>query len=274
MSGHSVTVLQTAHVRLVTTECDVRTASGPRELVGGEWFEVCLVRRGCFAFRDSRGRALVDGATCVLGSPWQSAEAAHPADGGDLHTVLLLSPALLHQVGAGSDRMPLSARVSPQAQLAHLQLLAVGRRGDDPFAGEEIAVRLTAGLLSQDSPRRTAAGRPSTESARRRLADEARMVLSAEPAVDSVVELASRLCCSPHHLSRVFHEQTGSTLAAYRTALRVNAVLERLADNDEERPTLAALAARYGFADHAHLTRSLRRHTGWTPSAVRDVLRC
>lgn len=32
-----VTVLEAAHLRLVTTDCVVRTAAGPRELIGGEW---------------------------------------------------------------------------------------------------------------------------------------------------------------------------------------------------------------------------------------------
>jgi len=48
--------------------------------------------------------------------------------------------------------------------------------------------------------------------------------------------------CSPHHLSRVFTQ-------------------------------LAGLAGDLGFADHAHLTRTVRAATGRTPSSLRAAFR-
>ena len=35
---------------------------------------------------------------------------------------------------------------------------------------------------------------------------------------------------------------------------------------------LAQIATATGFADHAHLTRTVLRFTGWTPSALRSAL--
>jgi AraC-like DNA-binding protein len=40
----------------------------------------------------------------------------------------------------------------------------------------------------------------------------------------------------------------------------------------EEKRPLRTLAAEYGFADQAHLTRVIRRHLGTIPSTVRDLL--
>ena len=51
--------------------------------------------------------------------------------------------------------------------------------------------------------------------------------------------------------------------------LRVLRALDRLRDRGVP---LAEVAADCGFADHAHMTRSLRRHLGTTPSRLRAEL--
>jgi len=96
-------------------------------------------------------------------------------------------------------------------------------------------------------------------------------VLTDDPTRSSLLDLAVELACSPHHLSRVFHEQTGTTLSAYRTQLRANLALEHLTGVTGS-ATLADVAAQCGFADHAHLTRTVRRHLGTTPAALRTLL--
>jgi AraC-like DNA-binding protein len=77
------------------------------------------------------------------------------------------------------------------------------------------------------------------------------------------------LGCSPHHLSRLFREQTGHALAQFRTALRIELALERLMQGEDN---LARVAADLGFADHAHLTRTMRATLGRTPSAMRALM--
>jgi AraC-like DNA-binding protein len=84
-----------------------------------------------------------------------------------------------------------------------------------------------------------------------------------------LIELAQAVAVSPHHLSRIFHAETGETLSRYRNRLRVRVALERLADGEER---LTRLAAELGFADHAHLTRVVRDEVGTTPSALRAAL--
>ena len=44
--------------------------------------------------------------------------------------------------------------------------------------------------------------------------------------------------------------------------------LERLEQGER---SLARLAADLGFADQAHLTRTMREHTGYTPGALRQT---
>lgn len=51
--------------------------------------------------------------------------------------------------------------------------------------------------------------------------------------------------------------------------MRVGRALDRL---EEGEPSLAVLAADLGFADQAHLTRTIRRHAGHTPTALRRLL--
>jgi AraC-like DNA-binding protein len=51
--------------------------------------------------------------------------------------------------------------------------------------------------------------------------------------------------------------------------LRGRRALERLAEGEGD---LAGLAAELGFADQAHLTRTLREQTGRTPQCLRELL--
>ncbi len=102
----------------------------------------------------------------------------------------------------------------------------------------------------------------------RRLADGTKQILSCDPRA-SLHKLARRQSVSPHHLSRVFHACPGTTVSAYRNQLRVREALERLADGER---SLTRLASDLGFADHAHLTRTVRRETGAVPSVLRLLL--
>lgn len=71
---------------------------------------------------------------------------------------------------------------------------------------------------------------------------------------------------SRSHTSRVFKRATGMTLSHYRQRGRVAAAVRRIATNDG---TLADIASDVGFADQAHLCRSLVRATGCTPTTLR-----
>ena len=97
----------------------------------------------------------------------------------------------------------------------------------------------------------------------------AKAALAADPAL-GLVALGRVTGRSPHHLTRVFTQLTGLTVSQYRNRLRVSLALERAAEGQRE---LAGLAGDLGFADHAHLTRTVRAATGCTPSSLRAAFR-
>ena len=59
------------------------------------------------------------------------------------------------------------------------------------------------------------------------------------------------------------------SLTRYRNRVRVSRAMDQLAQGER---SLADLAARLGFADQAHLTRTIREHLGHAPSTLRRLL--
>ncbi|MGO9082263.1 MAG: helix-turn-helix transcriptional regulator [Streptosporangiaceae bacterium] len=225
-----------------------------------------LVRRGCFArWADGRHEVLCP-TTAYLQQPGQEERFAHPAAGGDDCTAITLDagifadlfgeqPALRHR------ELPLPAALA----VLHRRMLAAGQSDERAELALEIAAN-----VAQIAHRRTRdpARRPLTP-AQRRLAAEARAALASDPTL-TLADLAARLSVSAHHLSRTFSRATGRGIAQHRIALRICAALDRLQEGEDN---LARLAADLGFADHAHLTRTLHWHTNRTPSELRRHLR-
>lgn len=267
----STTLLETATLSVVETPCQLAAVSRPIELPERKSVALCLVRRGSFAYRDGRGRAFGDPTTGILRSPQHpTVEVCHPDLGHELDTMMFVAPSLWASV-TRDEQVPLAVRVTGAMHLAHRRLLAAAWSGADPWCVEEQALGLIADAVAQAEPARVAAGGPATVSRRRQLVEDARTLLSADPTGGSVAQLANALSCSPHHLSRIFAEYTGTTLGAYRTKLRVNLAIEHLADRSNI-GQLAHVAAKCGFFDHAHLSRTLHRHLGMSPTAVRAAV--
>jgi AraC-like DNA-binding protein len=61
----------------------------------------------------------------------------------------------------------------------------------------------------------------------------------------------------------------GVSLTRYRNRVRLSRALDRL---EQGEGSLAAIAADLGFADQAHLCRSMSQHMGHTPAALRRLL--
>lgn len=80
-----------------------------------------------------------------------------------------------------------------------------------------------------------------------------------------LADWAARLGVSPEQLSRGFRKAYGVTPQRYRWEVRSRAALRGLASS----ASLAELALVHGFADQAHLTRSLRDFAGAPPGALR-----
>ncbi|RLK23518.1 AraC-like DNA-binding protein [Micromonospora sp. M71_S20] len=242
---------------------------------------IILGRSGAYRRRINGRTTFSDATSLLLTRPGDEMQVSHPL-GCDTFTCLEIEPAVLaeHRDGArwlatagwdGTSDTPLD--------LAHRMLVTEFRRGLDPFEMAERLHGFVGRVLDFVSGRaeppgadlgRVVGRRPATAAAHRRLADRAREVLMVRDFSLTLDQVAREVGASPHHLSRVFQRVTGSSLTAYRNRLRVQAVLDTLAEADG-RP-LRAVAAEHGFADQAHLTRVLREHVGHPPARLRRLL--
>jgi AraC-like DNA-binding protein len=261
-------LLQTPDVAIWDVRCSAahRGWSSPEQETA---HTIVFVREGCF-YRAVNGRKLLaDPGVAYLVAPGEEQRVAHPHERGDICTAVRLSPSAFASVAGGEIAPPpLHVFTSPAVDLEHRRLLAAVRQGSDPFACEERVWLLASTLVETVDAPRVASGRPATEGARRQLVHHARERLTLDPST-TLARLARELAVSPHHLSRIFHAFTGETLSRYRSGIQIRYALERLAEGER---SLTRLAAELGFADHAHLSRSVRAATGSSPSALRSLL--
>ncbi|WP_063025234.1 AraC family transcriptional regulator, partial [Nocardia niwae] len=215
-----------------------------------------LVRRGRFRRQSDGDRADLDQTVGYLGAPGEEERFAHPA-GGDVCTAVTIAPGLWE--GAANPR---AVYVDARIELAHHRVLAAARGGDIDYALTEELVRLVAIAAGWPSPRPRPADQALAAAARAAIIDGA-------PESAGLRSLATLLKVSPYRLSRVVSQHMGLSLTRYRNRVRVGHAIERLTDGETG---LADLAAHLGFADQAHLTRTVREHLGHTPTVLRRLL--
>ncbi|MEV0714736.1 helix-turn-helix transcriptional regulator [Asanoa sp. NPDC050611] len=239
---------------------------------------IILGRSGGYLRRVNGREAFADRTSALVIRPGDELRVAHPLGCGDTYTVVELAPGDVNRFT--SDERWLSGPawdgvVDDRVDLAHRGLEAASRRGMDAFEAAERTLRLVDAVLAAarhvapDDLDRAAGRRPATEAAHRKLVYRAREVLVEEGFTLGLTEVAAKVNCSPHHLSRVFNRVTGQSLTAHRHRLRLQAVLDAIADGEQDLRTIAAV---YGFADQAHLTRVVRGRLGRSPSAIRALL--
>ncbi|SNT30977.1 AraC-type DNA-binding protein [Asanoa hainanensis] len=192
---------------------------------------------------------------------------AHP-HGGDVCTAISVSSRLWQDVAG--DQRPMSAiYVDARLDLAHRRLLRAASGLDRDY---RLAESLMA-LLGLVASRSSAAPVPATDggsAADRLLVARARAAIAADhPAARGLLPLAASLSASPYRLSRAFSREMGVSLTHYRNRVRVGRALDRLSSGDTAG---ARLASDLGFADQAHLCRTIRTHVGHTPTEVRMLL--
>jgi AraC-like DNA-binding protein len=229
-------------------------------------YGVVFVRRGCFRRRVDGFESFFDPVSLYFDEPGHEQQIAHPKDGGDECTQIVLSGAAVGALWGdlSPGRSPIFT--SAAADLAHRQLVSSLRNGDTFDLVERVGQLLAA--ARECGTRIRHRGRATTAAARRRVVDDAREAIAIQPAI-GLFELARVVAVSPHHLSRIFRAETGETISRYRNRARVRLALERLADRER---SLARLAGELGFADQAHLARVVRHEVGSTPSALRSSL--
>ena len=190
--------------------------------------------------------------------------------------VVLEAVGLFSGAAAGRPDRPFPFRFGPTdpesywRQRRLVEALAAGKP-EDPLCVEEEMLGIFVKLLTAAFQTRPSEGGARQNRRRRDLVEAARRLLGRrfrDPL--SLTEMARELDVSPFHLSRVFHEGTGSTLHAYRNSLRLAAALEAMRD---EQPDLTAVALDLGYSSHSHFTSSFRRQFGLPPSEARQLLR-
>jgi AraC family transcriptional regulator len=135
----------------------------------------------------------------------------------------------------------------------------------DPLAIEETTISLLRAVLASAYADACRLERPDQRSARAELVAAAREMIARDFATPlTLSSLAIRLGCSPFHLCRAFSGETGTTLHAYQTDLRLRATLEGV----EAGGRLTDVALEAGFSSHSHFTQAFRRAFGVPPSAV------
>ena len=221
---------------------------------------IVLVRGGRFRRRARDGVFEAEPGTAYLQEPGEPVEFAHPT-GGDVCTAVWVRPGLWRSV-VGEDRPARTAfYVDAAVELAHRRLVS-GR--DVGFAVAEGLVGLVGAAAARASNRPL----PGAED-RAAVAAARAAVLADAPESAGLVPLAESLGVSPYRLSRAFSREVGVSLTRFRNRVRMGRAVERLAAGEED---LAGLAADLGFADQAHLTRTVRDHLGHTPTALRRLL--
>ena len=92
----------------------------------------------------------------------------------------------------------------------------------------------------------------------------------AEGRPGNVARWAAAAGCSADHFTRTFRDFVGETPLEYFQRRRLHRAAHALIHSTE---TVAEIAARLGFADHAHLTRSFRKSYGTAPRDYRARFR-
>ncbi len=269
---------------------DMHAAWGPEEVASKT--QLVLVRRGVFAYRGPRGDALADPTSAMLLNGGEPYQVRHPLPGGDDCTSLAFDDATIEEalsadggraagIGRGSARGPFAraaGTVSVDAMLRHGRMLrALAAAGDrtaaDTLEADELALALLGAIVRGDAAGRRSitARRPRTERRWNDAVEGVRLYLAGDPSRnDSLPQLARRVHTSAYHLARVFRAQTGLSIHAYRTRLRVASALEALVSRDDDVTTIGLAL---GFATHSHFTSRFTSLTGMSPSAWRELYR-
>ena len=229
--------------------------------LGGEEPGLVLVRRGCFAVR-GRIEVVADAFSALIYDGLHGYRVRRPVDGGDAITRIVPSPMLMDEA---LGHAAIHVRVTPDIHLRHMRLYSMARAANaEALDIEEAAVDLLQAIASQSKAFDELAAPPAM---RRRIA-EAQAFIAASPEADHRLSDLARIAgCSPYHFARLFRQETGCSVRAYR--LRLAMAVHGLAEGAED---LTALAMDSGFSHHSHMTAAFRTALGKSPSAVRDAL--
>jgi len=133
----------------------------------------------------------------------------------------------------------------------------------------QVLAPLEAGTLALDAIGMLCATKENAmrESPRSSLIRDVQTVIATEPDGQLDVEsLAARFRISREHLSRIFHEQTGSTLHDYITRVRLRMAVDLLL---QTRLSAKEIAAGCGYPEYSVFYRTFRKRLSLSPDQLR-----
>jgi AraC-like DNA-binding protein len=252
-------------VRTVTCRHDQR---GWSEVESPGAYRLVLVRHGRFRRRGAHGTEEVDPTLAYVGTPAEEEHFAHPA-GGDVCTLVSVAPAFWRDVAGEASLRRSAVYIDARLDFAHRRLLRTARAGAVDDSLTEQLMGLLGEVVGQVVAGPTPVGAGPSRTDDRLVAAARRAISDGHPAADGLRPLAHLLGVSPYRLSRAFTHGLGVSVTRYRNRVRVGRALQRLEDGET---SLASLAADLGFADQAHLTRTMTAYVGYPPAAVRRLL--
>jgi len=143
----------------------------------------------------------------------------------------------------------------------------------EPLGAEEGVLLLYEEVLSA-ALRAGSPGQPTRSKTARRhrsLVEHTKLILSQNYRQNlKLATIANSVGTSAFHLARVFRAQTGWSLHAYRTQMRLNTALDAVWEGADD---LTQLALELGFSSHSHFTSSFKNAFGSPPSKLRSTPR-
>ena len=261
------TLLRTDDVLLADAHCSATTPEmSDEEIEPG--FSVVFPRSGLYVRHVAGERVVANPAVALFFNRHEVQRTSHPNGSGDRSVLFSLSrrfvaPFLNPRTGS----FPLRAKTTTGTMDMTIRLLVRdSTRGyATPLDLEERTLRILRSLLGNAKP-----GAPHSRHQGSVVAD-AQEYLTDHFADDSDLQTVAReVGSSPHHLSRLFHSVTGTTMSAYRTQLRIRAAVAQLSGGASD---VSRVAVEVGVYDHAHRANTIRRHLRSTPTAIRFALR-
>jgi AraC-like DNA-binding protein len=269
VDGVLTVLAEASGVRIVDHDCH-KPAGAHGSYEYGLDYGLALVRRGGF-WREVNGQGAYLGPTdAFFERPFVEQRIEHHRDGGDRCTSLWLSENAVYALASDISVPDEPITTTPGIDLRHRELVvALRRRAIDRFEIDERLAQLVGALTERGAKGRFSARRSTTRANHRRMVQEVREAIIADPADADFGDLAQAVGHTRFHVSRIFSRVTGMTLSQFRNRVRVAIALERLADGHK---SLAILSADLGFVDQSHLSRVVRANTGERLSALRHGL--
>jgi AraC-like DNA-binding protein len=210
--------------------------------------------------RAGRRDTISDATRALFFRPHEPYRVTHPLGGLDRSIDIAVPWSTIDDAAIDASTLPDAVPVDARTMIVVRRWASALRHGRcDPLLAAEIGIAVIDRVVGPVSRDGIPAGDPLVDRTRLAIVDRlgGRVTLP---------ELGALVGSSPFHLARRFRAATGSSIHAYRTALRVRTALASVEAGERD---LTSLALDLGFADHSHMTNVVRRHTGRPPSAFR-----